>query len=164
MFDIWYLNDQHEKNLVWQTSWGLSTRSIGAMIMVHSDDQGLVLPPKVANTQVVIIAIEKQGQDSAAIFESCARMRDELAAAGIRVEWDDSTIHKSGWKFNHWEQRGVPIRLEVGKRDQDAGEVRCCKRHNGEKMQLKQEGIVGQITAMLDSIHNEMFDKALKAR
>lgn len=133
MFKVWFLNEQNEKALVWQTSWGLSTRSIGAMIMVHSDDKGLVLPPKVAHVQVVIIAIEKAGQDSTAIKETCARMRDELKAAGIRTEWDDRDVYKSGWKFNHWEQRGVPIRFEIGQRDQDAGEVRCCKRHDGAK-------------------------------
>jgi len=91
-------------------------------------------------------------------------MFKELKAAGIRVEFDDRDIHKSGWKFNHWEQRGVPIRLEVGKKDMENNEVRCAKRHDGVKKQLKQENIAEQCKTMLGEIHTEMYDKALKSR
>lgn len=117
MFHIYYLDRNNEKQLVWQTSWGLSTRSIGAMIMVHSDDKGLVLPPKVAHTQVVIIAIEKVGEEdsNSEIKKRCAEYADKLKDAGVRAEFDDRDVYKSGWKFNFWEQRGVPIRLELGK-------------------------------------------------
>ena len=109
------------------------------MIMVHSDDMGLVLPPKVAHTQVVIIAIEKVGEEESnkAIKDQCNQIHDALKKVGIRVTFDDRDIYKSGWKFNYWEQRGVPIRIEIGKKDFDNGEVRCCKRHDGVKMQLK---------------------------
>jgi len=131
--------------------------------MVHSDDTGLVLPPKVAQVQVVIIAIEKQGEDeaNAAIRATCARIQNELKAAGIRAVHDDDGVHKSGWKFAHWEQRGVPIRLEVGRKDLENNEVRCAKRHDGVKSQLKQEGIAQQCKDLLVQIHQEMYDKAL---
>ena len=136
------------------------------MIMVHSDDTGLVLPPRVASVQVVIIAVEKQGEDekNQAVRETCERIHKELKEAGIRVEYDDRAGHKSGWKYNHWEQRGVPIRLEVGKKDVEQNEVRCAKRHDGAKSQLKQEGIAQQCKDLLELIHKEMFDKALQAR
>jgi len=166
MFKIWFLDEQNEKQLVWQTSWGLSTRSIGAMIMVHSDDMGLVLPPRVAHTQVVIVAIEKVGEDESnkAIIAKCNEVWKDLKAAGIRVVFDDRDIYKSGWKFNHWEQRGVPVRIEIGKKDLDKGEVRCAKRHDSVKMQLKTEDLGTQVNELLEKIHHEMYEKALQAR
>mgnify|MGYP002631382009 CR=1 FL=1 len=132
--------------------------------MVHSDDMGLVLPPKVAQVQVVIIAIEKVGDESTDIMKCCNDMFYELKKAGVRVEFDDREIHKSGWKFNHWEQRGVPIRLEVGRKDLEANEVRCAKRHDGVKMQLKREGIAEYCKDLLETIHKEMYEKALSSR
>ena len=164
MFKIWFLDENNEKKQVWQTSWGFSTRSIGAMIMVHSDDQGLVLPPKVAQTQVVIIPIEKQGQDSTGIKTKCEEIYQQIKASGIRVVYDDNMNNNAGWKFNHWEQRGVPIRLEVGIKDIEKNEVRCCKRNDGKKQQLSQEGIVNSVQKILEDIHQEMYDKALQAR
>lgn len=166
MFKIYYLDNANEKQLVWQTSWGLSTRSIGAMIMVHSDDMGMVLPPKVAHTQVVIIAIEKVGEDeaNAEILKRCAEAEARLKAAGIRAVWDNRDVYKSGWKFNHWEQRGVPVRLELGRKDLEANEFRCAKRHDGVKLQLKQDDLVEQVKQLLETIHQEMYAKALEAR
>lgn len=166
MFNIIYLDKNNEKQHVWQTSWGLSTRSIGAMIMVHSDDMGLVLPPRVAHTQVVIIAIVKQNQDeqNAKVKEACENVFAELKKAGIRVFYDDRDNYKSGWKYNYWEQRGVPIRLECGVKDIEKGELLCCVRHSGEKVGLKQASIAQEVQTKLDQIHQEMLDKALQAR
>lgn len=119
MFNITYLNKNNESTNAWQTSWGLSTRSIGAMIMVHSDDMGLVLPPRVAHTQVVIIAVEKVGEEdfNSEIKKRCDELCNVLTKAGIRTVYDTRDVYKSGWKYNYWEQRGVPIRLECGKKD-----------------------------------------------
>jgi len=131
------------------------------MIMVHSDDKGLVLPPKVAQTQVVIIPIVKKGDDIEAILACSKKVYKTLKDAGIRVELDDRDNYNPGFKYNHWELRGVPIRLELGKKDFDAQEVRCCKRHDGVKQQMKQESLVEEIPKLLEDIHHEMFDKAL---
>ena len=105
MFNIWFLDENNEKKQVWQTSWGLSTRSIGAMIMVHSDDQGLVLPPKVAMTQVIIIPIEKvnEADKNKDIMKKCNDLHATLKAAGIRVDVDDRDNQKAAWKYNYWE-------------------------------------------------------------
>ena len=130
MFDVWYENEKGEKTFCWQTSWGLSTRSIGTMIMVHSDDQGLVLPPKVAQTQVVIIPIIKKDDNEKEIIDQAKKVADELKQAGVRVQLDDRPNYNPGFKFNHWELRGVPIRLELGNKDFAAQEMRMCKRNN----------------------------------
>jgi prolyl-tRNA synthetase len=164
MFEINFEDQNSEKKQVWQTSWGLSTRSIGAMIMVHSDDTGLVLPPKVAHTQVVIIPIIKKGDDAAAIKAAAEKAYSSLKAAGVRVDLDDRDNYNPGFKYNHWELRGTPIRLELGKKDFDNQEVRCCKRHDGVKSQIKQDTLAEEIPKLLEVIHKEMYDKALKAR
>ena len=121
--------------------------------MVHSDDTGLVLPPKVATTQVVIIPIVKKGDDIAAIMAKGNELFKVLKDAGIRVELDDRENYNPGWKFNNWELKGVPIRLELGAKDFAANEVRCAKRNDGVKQQMKQEGLVEQVNKMLDQIH-----------
>jgi prolyl-tRNA synthetase len=108
------------------------------MVMVHSDDNGLVLPPRVALTQVIIIPIEKVGDDenNKKIVVKCNELFKELKNSGIRVDVDDRDNQKAAWKYNHWEQRGVPIRLELGSKDLEKSEVRCVKRNDGKKMQL----------------------------
>lgn len=112
----------------------------------------------------MIIPIEKVGQDNAILIDTCKKLFEDLKAAGIRVELDDREVYKSGWKFNHWEQRGVPIRLELGKKDFDNNEVRCAKRNDGKKMQLKHEGLAETCKTMLEEIHHEMYKKALDSR
>jgi len=103
------------------------------MIMVHSDNKGLVLPPRVAQQQVVIIPIEKTGQDNEAIRQCCEKVFADLKSSGVRVHYDDRDNYNPGWKFNNWEMRGVPIRLEVGSKDLEKNEVRCVKRNDGSK-------------------------------
>jgi len=164
MFDVWFLDENKEKKMCWQTSWGLSTRSIGSMIMVHSDDKGLVLPPKVASIQVVIIPIQKTGSNNEEIIKKADELFATLKKAGIRVELDDRENKNPGDKYSHWEQRGVPIRLELGQKDLEKNEVRCVKRNNGQKSQISQDGIAECITKLLEGIHTEMYDKAFKAR
>ena len=164
MFEVQYEDQKGEKKDVWQTSWGLSTRSIGAMIMVHSDNMGLVLPPKVAQIQVVIIPIIKKGDDEAALTANAEKVYADLKSASERIALDDITNYNPGFTYNHWELRGTPISLELGKKDFDKQEMRCCKRHDGLKTQIKTENIVSEITQLLENIHTEMYDKALKSR
>lgn len=116
MFGISILNEKKEKEFVWQTSWGLTTRSIGIMVMYHGDDKGLVLPPRVASVQVVIVPIYKKGEEEVILAKS-RQILDELKKAGIRVHLDDRDNYTPGWKYNHWELKGVPIRLELGSKD-----------------------------------------------
>jgi len=133
MFEIKYLDEANVSQMVWQASWGFSTRSIGAMIMMHSDNKGLVLPPKVAQTQVVIMPIFNKGDDLAVLNAKCEEVGASLRESGLRVVVDLSDNHTPAYKFNVWELRGTPIRLELGGRDLKKNEVRCVIRHNAEK-------------------------------
>ena len=153
MFNVEFIDQDKEKKFCWQTSWGLSTRSIGAMIMVHSDDKGLVLPPKVAYNQVVIIPIEKSGSDNSAIRAKCEEVFSVLKNAKIRVHLDDRENYNPGWKFNNYELKGVPIRLEIGAKDLEKNEVRCVKRNDGSKQQLSVDGLTDKINELLETIH-----------
>lgn len=118
---------------MWQTSWGLSTRSIGSMIMIHSDNKGLVLPPKVAQIQVVIVPIIFKGDDHKAFNEKAWELKQALTKKGLRVHVDDRENHNPGFKFNAWELKGVPVRLELGGKDMKNQEVKAVIRHSGQK-------------------------------
>lgn len=160
MFGIVYLDEENKEQHAWQTSWGFSTRSIGSMIMVHSDDQGLVLPPRVALIQVVLIPIVKKDTPpelNAKLHEIAA----ELRGKGLRVEVDDRAGHNPGFKFNHWELRGVPLRVELGPNDLKNNEVRLVQRYNKEKTQASIEGLGDKIVALMDEIHEGMYRLAL---
>lgn len=163
MFDIWFENDQKKKEYACQTSWGFSTRSIGAMVMIHGDDKGLVLPPRVAQLQVVIVPIHAK-DDQGKIEELCTKVEKQLKDANIRVKVDNRPNYKPGWKFNHWEVKGVPIRLEIGTKDVSKNEVRVVRRFDGEKYQLSVEGLEAKLTEELENIHKMMYQKALKER
>jgi prolyl-tRNA synthetase len=157
-FDIKYLSRENTHEYVHTTSWGVSTRLIGALIMVHGDDRGLVLPPKVAPTQVIMIPIgppKSREQVTARIDELFA----ELKQAGLRVRVDDRD-QSPGWKFNEHEMRGVPIRVELGPRDMEAGQVVLVSRVSGEKRVVAQADIVSEVQKLLEEIHTEMFRKA----
>ncbi|CAI2359731.1 unnamed protein product [Moneuplotes crassus] len=163
MFDLWFENEDKKKDFAHQTSWGFTTRSIGAMIMIHGDNKGLVLPPKVAQVQVVIVPItNKDNHDE--ILESADKVFATLKGSGIRVKIDDRKNYKPGWKFNHWEVKGVPIRLEIGKKDIENSEVRVVRRFDGKKFQLSTEGISQSLLDELDKIQAGMYDKAVKER
>ena len=133
MFDVWFEDQQKQKQFAWQTSWGYSTRSIGAMIMIHSDNKGLVLPPKVAHIQVVIIPIVYKDDDASKVTEVVEKVFADLKEIGVRTYLDDREGHNPGFKFNHWELRGVPIRIEVGMKDIAKLEVKIVRRDNGAK-------------------------------
>ncbi len=136
MFDIQYLDKGGINQFAWQTSWGLTTRSIGVVVMVHADDVGLVLPPKIARYQVVIVPVLFKGKFESEIQEKCKELRDLLKAKGIRAYVDDREIYTPGWKYNHWELKGVPARLELGPKDYEKEQIVLVKRNTGEKLQI----------------------------
>lgn len=163
MFEIWFEDEKKQKGFAYQTSWGFTTRSIGAMIMVHGDNKGLVLPPKVANIQVVIVPIyNKDNQDN--IIDACKNVQTELRKAGIAVKVDDRENYKPGWKFNHWEVKGVPIRLEIGTKDLEKNEVKVVRRFDNNKYQASTDGIAEKLLEELDNIQSQMYERAVQER
>jgi prolyl-tRNA synthetase len=161
-FDIKYLDRENKHQFVHTTSWGVSTRLLGAIIMVHGDDRGLVLPPKVAPTQVIMIPIgppKTREQVVSRIDELFA----ELKQAGVRVKVDDRD-QSPGWKFNEHEMRGVPIRVELGPRDMENGQVVLVSRVSGEKRVVAQADFVSEVQKLLEEIHQQMYEKAKKFR
>ena len=163
-FDVKFVNKDNQLEYAWATSWGMTTRMIGALIMAHSDDNGLVLPPKLAPIQVVIVPIYKTPEDLAAISEKVASLVAELKAAGISVKYDDDDQQRSGWKFAEYELRGVPVRLGIGMRDLEAGTVEVARRDNLTKESRPLEGIVAHVTSLLDDIQSNIYQRALKFR
>ena len=163
-FDVKFVNKENQLEFPWATSWGVSTRLMGALIMAHSDDQGLVLPPKLAPIQVVIIPIYKTPEDLATISEKVAPVFEKLKTAGVSVKYDDSDSQRSGWKFAEYELRGVPIRLGMGMRDLENGTVEVARRDTLTKESQPLDGIVEHITALLDEIQTNIYQKALNFR
>ncbi len=155
-FDIKFQNIDNQPEFVYQTSWGVSTRLIGAIIMVHGDDEGLVLPPLVAPNQVVIIPIQGQKEE---VKEASEKIFNELKAQGIRVILDDSD-KSPGWKFSEYEMKGVPVRIEVGPRDLANGEVTVATRYNREKVQVSVDNVALSIQPLFNDIHKKMLEKA----
>ena len=160
-FDIQFLDKDGKQKYVEETSWGVSTRLIGAIIMVHGDDRGLVLPPRVAPIQAVVlpIAAHKPG-----VAEKAQEVANALKAAGLRVFLDDRDTYSAGWKFNEWEMKGVPARVEVGPRDIENGVVTVCRRDTLEKVQLPIDSVGERVAALMDEIHDGLFQKALAFR
>ncbi|HRI03119.1 MAG TPA: proline--tRNA ligase [Pyrinomonadaceae bacterium] len=163
-FDVKFVNKENEQEYAWATSWGVSTRLMGALIMAHSDDQGLVLPPKLAPIQVVIIPIYKTPEELAAISEKVNPIFEELKAAGISVKYDDADNQRSGWKFAEYELKGVPIRLGLGNRDLEAGTIEVARRDTLTKESQPIDGIVEHVKALLDEIQTNIYQKALAFR
>ena len=159
-YDINYLSKEGRLEPCYTTSWGVSTRMIGGLIMVHGDDRGLVMPPRVAPIQVVIlpIAMHKPG-----VLEKTNELLQSLKAAGLRVQLDDRD-QSAGWKFNEWEMKGVPVRVEVGPRDIENGQVMAVRRDTLEKLALPMEGLSDALKTLLDSVHDGMYQKALAFR
>ncbi|MBQ2508406.1 MAG: proline--tRNA ligase [Bacteroidales bacterium] len=163
-FDVTFLNKENKLESVWATSWGVSTRLMGALIMTHSDDNGLVLPPKLAPIQVAIVPIYKDAAQLPSITEKVQPIIDGLKAKGITVKYDDRTEYKPGWKFNEYEFKGVPVRLAIGPRDLEQGTCEVCRRDTLEKVTMPLEGIVEHIEQLLEDIQNNLFQKALNFR
>ncbi|MCM3631999.1 proline--tRNA ligase [Paenibacillus camelliae] len=158
-FDIKYLDRNNELQYCHTTSWGVSTRLIGSLIMVHGDDRGLALPPKVAPTQVIMIPIGP-AKTRDAVVARVDELYAELKAAGIRVRVDDRSDVSPGWKFNEYEMRGVPLRLELGPRDMDNGQVVLVSRITGEKRIVAQANLAEEVQKMLDETQTAMFERA----
>lgn len=162
-FGCQFQNKENELEYVWATSWGVSTRLIGGLIMTHADDQGLVMPPKLAPTQVVLVPILRK-DGSAEVLEAGDKIVAELKAAGISVKFDTREGYRPGWKFAEYEVQGVPIRLALGPRDVQNGMIEMARRDTFEKESVPQEGLADRIKETLDAIQNNLFDRALKFR
>lgn len=159
-FDVKFLNKEGKQELVYATSWGVSTRLIGALIMAHSDDDGLVLPPMLAPLQVVIVPIGKGGEDFNKIYEKCERVIKQLKEKGISVKFDDDDAKRPGFKFAEYEMKGVPVRLAMGMRDYEAGTIEVARRDTKEKTNLPFEGIGNYVEQLLTDIQANMFNRA----
>jgi len=166
-FEIRYLDKNGQLQHCWTTSWGLSTRTVGAIIMVHGDDQGLILPPRLAPFQLVIVPISKTDDERAAVLENAHKLRKELVAAGIRVKMDEREGMSPGFKFNDWEMRGVPLRLELGPKDVAKSSVVLARRDRpgkeGKSFVL-QQGIADAVKQLLDEIQKSLYERALAFR
>jgi prolyl-tRNA synthetase len=159
-FDCTFTDENNEETHVWATSWGVSTRLIGALIMTHSDDQGLVLPPKLAPHQVVIVPIYFDDDQEADIMPVCDQLQEELEDQGLRVKMDDDQTESPGWRFAEHELRGVPVRLAIGPRDYDNDNVEVARRDTKEKEVVPQDGIVDRVVDLLDDVQKNLYDQA----
>lgn len=163
VFDIKFIGEDEKEHHVWQTSWGISTRLIGALVMVHGDDKGLVIPPKVAPIQVVIVPIPYKGTDSAAISAKTKEVLKKLEDNGIAAILDDREEYTPGWKFNEWELKGIPIRIEIGPRDLKQGQVTLARRDTHQKTAVKMDDVVHAVEQLLEEIQNNLYAKAKAA-
>ena len=163
-FDVKFLNKENKLEYVWATSWGVSTRLMGALIMSHSDDNGLVLPPKIAPIEVVIVPIYKTDEQKATVLEYCANIKKRLEARRMRVKFDDRDTQKPGFKFAEWELKGVPVRIAAGPRDVENTSVEIARRDTLEKNTATVDNIEDYITSLLDEIQDNIFQKALNFR
>lgn len=163
-FDVTFLDKEGNRDYVWASSWGVSTRLVGALIMAHSDDNGLVLPPRIAPIQVVIVPIYKSEEELLKIRETADRISTELKALGISVKVDDNDNKKPGWKFAEYEMKGVPVRLAMGMRDLEQGTVEVARRDTLTKETLPLSGIAQHIEQLLQDIQQSLYDRALQMR
>ena len=163
-FDVKFSDKNNVLDYVWATSWGVSTRLIGALIMAHSDDQGLIMPPKIAPLQVVIVPIYKGEESKATIDTKADEIIASLKALGIRVKYDNSDNSRPGWKFAQYELQGVPIRLAMGLRDLENQVVELARRDTKEKTSLPMEGLADTVVKLLNEIQQNMYNKALAFR
>jgi len=160
-FDVKYLNETNTETFAWQTSWGVSWRLIGGMIMTHGDDKGLILPPKIAPIQVVIIPIYTN-DDKDSVIQKAHQIKDDLSKIELRVHLDDREQLTPGFKFNDWEMKGIPIRIEIGPKDIAKKQVVLARRHNRTKTSVNMDSLTEEISSELKNIQKEMFDTAKK--
>ena len=163
-FDVKFANKEGGLDYVWATSWGVSTRLMGALIMTHSDDKGLVLPPNLAPLQVVIVPIYKGDEQKNEVLNHAKKLYEDLNAAGIRVKLDDRDTHTPGYKFNDYELKGVPIRLGIGPKDIEKGTVELARRDNLTKSFIPQDDLASHVKNLLSEIQSNLFDRALAFR
>lgn len=163
-FDVKFLSKENKQEYVWATSWGVSTRLIGALIMAHSDDSGLMLPPRIAPLQVVIVPIFKGEEQKAQVDEKVQQLVNDLKAAGIRVKYDDNENNRPGWKFAEYELKGVPVRIALGARDLQNGVAEVARRDTKEKSSVALEGLADHIKNLLEEIQANLYNRALAFR
>lgn len=163
-FDVKFTSKEGVLDYVWATSWGVSTRLMGALIMTHSDDQGLRLPPMLAPIHVVIVPIYKGEEQLATISEKIQPLMSELRAKGITVKYDNDDTKRSGWKFAEYELKGVPVRVAIGPKDMENGTIEIARRDNGTKQTIPMAGAAEHIQQLLDEIQKNLFDQALAHR
>ncbi len=163
VFDIKFQARDKSVQYVWQTSWGMTTRLIGGVIMVHGDDSGLILPPRIAPYQVVVVPIPR-GNWRETVLPRAQAIANELRAAGTRVHVDDREEYSPGWKFAEWELRGVPLRLEIGPRDIERGQVVLVRRDTREKLPAPMDGLPERIRTLLGTLQEELFERARRFR
>ena len=163
-FDVTFINKENKPELVWATSWGVSTRLMGALIMSHSDDNGLVLPPHLAPIQCVIVPIYKNSEQLAQITEHVEPIIKELRSLGVSVKYDDAENRRPGFKFADYELKGVPVRLAIGARDIENGTVELMRRDTLEKQVEPLDGIARYVKDLLEDIQNNIYQKALRHR
>jgi prolyl-tRNA synthetase len=160
VFDIKFIGEDEKDHMVWQTSWGITTRTIGALVMIHGDDKGLVLPPKIAPTQVVIVPIPFKGAEPAAISAKAKEIADKLTQKGVSVILDDRGEYTPGWKFNQWELKGVPLRIEIGPRDLKQEQVTMVRRDTKQKSFIKETDVLTEVEKLLEEIQHNLYAKA----
>ncbi|MEQ8325482.1 MAG: proline--tRNA ligase [Vicingaceae bacterium] len=163
-FDVKFADTTGKMDYVWATSWGVSTRLMGALVMAHSDDNGLVLPPKLAPYQVVIVPIYRGEEERNMIADRVEELMVELRAKGFSVKFDNRDTHKPGWKFAEYEFKGVPVRLAIGPRDLENGTIEVVRRDTGEKEILQQRDLANKIDHLLEHIQKNLYQKALDFR
>lgn len=163
-FDVKFLNKENKQEYVWATSWGVSTRLIGALVMAHSDDDGLVMPPRIAPLQVVIVPIFKGAEQKTAIDTKVHEIISGLKQKGISVKYDDNDNNRPGWKFNEYEMKGVPVRLAIGARDLENNVIEVARRDTRDKQTVPLEGIVEHIEQLLEAIQTNLFERARQYR
>ena len=163
-FDVKFLNKENKLEYVWATSWGVSTRLMGALIMSHSDDNGLVLPPKIAPIEVVIVPIYKTDEQRETVLNYCSDIKKRLEARRMRVKFDDRDTQKPGFKFAEWELKGVPVRIAAGPRDVENNSVELARRDTLEKTTTTIDNIEDYIANLLEEIQDNIFQKALNFR
>ena len=162
-FDVTFQDEKGERQLVWATSWGVSTRLIGAVIMCHSDDKGLVLPPRIAATKAVIVPIPGKQGDGSAMQQEAHKLAEQLNL-GTAVQVDDRPNMTPGWKYHYWEQRGVPVRIELGPKDLEKGQVVLVRRDSGEKRPVPRTALSEELPKLLDEIQANLFQRAKQLR
>ncbi len=163
-FDVKFTDKNGKLDFVWATSWGVSTRLIGALIMTHSDDNGLVLPPNLAPDQVVIVPIYRSEEEFESVSKVAKDLVKQLRAKGIRVKFDDRDTQKPGWKFNEYELKGVPVRIAIGPKDVEKGTVELARRDTLQKEFVKNEEVVEKVVGLMDEIQQNLFQKAISHR
>ena len=160
VFDIKFIGEDEKDHMVWQTSWGITTRTIGALVMIHGDDKGLVLPPKIAPVQVVIVPIPFKGAEPVAIEAKAKEICDKLTQKGLSVILDNRGEYTPGWKFNQWELKGVPVRIEIGPRDLKQQQVVLVRRDTKAKNFVKEIDLEAEVAKLLTEIQHNLFAKA----